>query len=150
MLGNKMMPDHKPIPEADLREMRERCDAATKGKWRWQKFGDYYYLTGQYGCRPIIIAELDGGLSNRNSEMDLLIPLTPDHPDSKFLEYSRTDIPRLLDEVDRLREGLREQETHELDCTKIQVGPSYRSMACDCNYAEDNARIDALLGEGGE
>jgi len=78
------------------------CAARTPGPVKWQKFGKQYYLTGQYGMRPIIFAtvpiEKEGymdeiHISNRDAERDLLIPLDPDHPDSKFVEMAWEALP---------------------------------------------------------
>lgn len=51
----------------------------------WQKFGDEYCLTGQFGTRPIFLSV---GLRPKPglrllSERGLLIPFTPDHPHAK-------------------------------------------------------------------
>jgi len=95
----------------------ELCEKATPGPLKWQKFGKQYYLTGQYGMRPIIFAtvtaEIEGvckdiHISNRDAERDLLIPLNPNHPDSKFVEEAWEALPYWLGEVKRLRELISE------------------------------------------
>jgi hypothetical protein len=68
-------------------------NAATKGKWAWQRFGKNYYLTGQYGNRPIILSLVARGLSNLLVDECLLVPLRPDHPDSVFIAEARTAWP---------------------------------------------------------
>lgn len=74
----------------DLKADLALCEARTKGPVRWQKFGDQYYLTGQYRLRPIIFATIEIGgkihISNRDAKKDLLMPLDPNHPDSRFVE----------------------------------------------------------------
>ncbi|MTI83472.1 MAG: hypothetical protein FH756_06090 [Firmicutes bacterium] len=81
----------------DLKQDLETCEAATPGPVAWQRFGGEYYLTGQYGMRPIILATTDvkiagnakmTTLSNRDAEKDLLIPLNPNHPDSFFIQQA--------------------------------------------------------------
>lgn len=52
----------------------------------------------------------------------------------------------LRNRVEKLEEGLRELETHDLSCSKFKN----RGTTCDCKYYGDNARIDALLGKEGE
>src|SRR5271166_4321016 len=60
-----------------LREIIERCEKATKGPWGWQLFGDEWFLTGQYGCRPIIFSrDRKKGFRLRDGERDLLVPFT--------------------------------------------------------------------------
>ena len=98
MLGNKMMPDHKPIPEADLRKMREACDAMTASPW--------------------------------STHIDILL---------------------LLDEVDRLREGLSKSIILGVDVGSPLMmhksGGTAKNIFLE-GVEEHNARIDALLGEG--
>jgi len=59
----------------------------TKGPLAWQKFGNEWCLTGQYGMRPIVLSvnRRKGTLQLRDSERDLLIPFDPNHPDAKYL-----------------------------------------------------------------
>ena len=101
----------------DLDKDLELCEKATPGPLKWQKFGKQYYLTGQYGMRPIIFAtvtaEIKGvckstHISNRDAESDLLIPLNPNHPDSKFVEEAWEALPYWLGEVKRLRRMISE------------------------------------------
>jgi len=49
--------------------------------------------------------------------------------------------------VAELEKGLRECETHETSCSKFQSALPYGSTTCDCKYAEENARIDAVLSK---
>lgn len=79
----------------DLAADLKLCQEATPGPVKWQKFGFGYYLTGQYGMRPIILGTVrvekescydQIHISNRDQERDLLVPVNPIHPDSKFIE----------------------------------------------------------------
>ncbi|KKL22007.1 hypothetical protein LCGC14_2439720 [marine sediment metagenome] len=102
MLGNKMMPDHKPIPEADLREMREDVAKNPWSIWR-------------------------GSIC-------------------------------LLDEIDRLREGLWEARIDNLPIAPGIHGGGTGLLQKDRGgvpphfifqtLEEHNARIDAMLSEG--
>ena len=90
----------------DLKRDLEICEAATPGPVKWQKFGGEYCLTGQYGIRPIILATIDveihrgsghiSHISNRNQETDLLYPLDPNHPDSRFIEEAWQGWPETI------------------------------------------------------
>lgn len=87
--------------QASLRALRERAGKATPGPVAWQKFGKEYCLTGQYGMRPIILSSSRKmGLCVRDPKLDLLNPLTPDHPDAVFYAHARTDVPTLVDVVE--------------------------------------------------
>jgi hypothetical protein len=57
----------------------------TKGPLAWQKFGDRWCLTGQYGMRPIVFScGPRGDLMLRDAAKDRLIPFSPDHPDARL------------------------------------------------------------------
>jgi hypothetical protein len=124
-----------PIPEADLREMRERCDAATAEPWKSDK--RYIFL----GLRreKVFIAETDPLIRHFAKN-------------AHFIAHARTDMPRLLDEVDKLREGLRDSywESHTGECLFLDDDIHALPQDCTCGFFTINARIDALLGEGGE
>lgn len=104
----------------DIKAIKRRYEAATEGPWEWQKFGKEHLLTGQWGMRPIILAHYPKGegetcLTNRDAEKDLLIPLSPEHPDSQFIAHSRQDIPDLIEEVEKLRTELDAAEARCLE-----------------------------------
>jgi hypothetical protein len=99
----------------DLEKDLELCEKRTPGPVKWQKFGKQYYLTGQYGMRPVIFATIEESykfthISNRDAESNLLIPLNPNHPDSRFVEEAWESLPYWLGEVKRLREALGGEE----------------------------------------
>ena len=58
----------------------------TPGPVAWQRFGNEYCLTGQYGIRPIILSVGRKGLQLRDAKRDLLIPFDPSHEDARFIE----------------------------------------------------------------
>ena len=70
----------------------------------WQKFGDDYCLTGQFGMRPIFlsaqfpppmrIAKGKPGLRLLNMENMLLVPFTPDHPHAQRIVDGWNNIDR--------------------------------------------------------
>ena len=87
-----------PLTDDDLKEIEERVLLATKGPWITEVLDGY--VTGH------VISEhhtYGGGKSNPPSK-SVTGPLTMTNFDAKFIAYSRTDIPRLLREVRRLRQ----------------------------------------------
>jgi hypothetical protein len=89
---------NSPLPDEELAEIRQRCDAATPGPWRSMAegrdhtSGDSFIMVGRgnnrgddiyvtVGRRPAPVADLD------------------------FIAAARLDVPRLLDEIMRLRLG---------------------------------------------
>lgn len=71
----------------ELRQMRARCDVATPGPWRFMCDNQALECAGD----------------------DILVTMSdrrPSQEDCDFIEKSRTDIPRLLDEVERLQIAL--------------------------------------------
>lgn len=69
----------------------------------WQKFGKDYYLTGQFGMRPIFLAATDLRLLRDG----LLVPFMPEHEHAKRIVDSWNQHDALLAENERLREALR-------------------------------------------
>ena len=105
------MPNHKPIPEVDLREMRERSEAATEGPW---------------------FAVISRGGQYLDSAGGLISEDFTDSADLCFCSDARTDIPRLLDEIDRLRQELEENWEHNWKCKH----KSKKTGGCICGLKE--------------
>lgn len=64
----------------------------------WQKFGDEYNLTGQFGMRPIFLSvglRPKPGLRLLNIERGLLVPFTPDHPHAQRIVDGWNNADRL-------------------------------------------------------
>lgn len=103
----------------DYQKDLEVCEKKTPGPVKWQKFGKTYYLTGQYGMRPIIFAttrvEKEGyadeiHISNRDAKRDILIPLSPEHPDSVFVETAWESLPWYIKRCMELEDQLQQAE----------------------------------------
>jgi hypothetical protein len=79
---------------AELEAIRARCDAATPGPWksfvegRDHTSGNSFIMTGKTGSRSNDI-ELSGATVE----------------DQDFVAQARQDIPRLIDEIERLRKS---------------------------------------------
>jgi len=95
-----------------LLAIRKRADAATPGPW-----------TTRYGQRQLTVERESGkGLPLAIcADWDLAPGYTPSpHSDAEFMAAARSDIPALLDEVERLRK--------QLDQTLVALGRIGMSM----------------------
>ena len=86
------------LTDPDLDEIRARCDAATPGPWKYMvegrdhTSGDSFIMRGTKGDRhPDLYLSADGN------------PATD--ADCDFVASARQDVPRLLQEIARLRRG---------------------------------------------
>jgi hypothetical protein len=85
------------LSDDELNTIKSRCDAATPGPWRsWiegrdHMGGDSFIMTGESPSRGEDIY-LSGAT----------------HADQDFVAHSRQDVPRLIEEVIRLRSRLRQ------------------------------------------
>ncbi len=145
----------------DLQADREICEKATPGPVKWQRFGKQFHLTGQYGLRPIIFStvevEKEGyvpetHISNRDAKRDLLIPLDPNHPDSKFIEEAWAGWPEAIDRAivaeDRLQqaEAQLEKERNYFVAKQTEYADMLRKISERKVEAEaDNAALRMVL-----
>ena len=83
---------HSPITDAELRNMRARCDAARPGPWRSHVEGRDHAS----GSNFIMVGE-----GTARSEDIELLGVTAE--DQDFIAHARNDLPRLIAEVERLR-----------------------------------------------
>lgn len=83
------------MTEAELAEIKARADAATPGPWRFKQGNGTaaWFIRGEKESRLEIHVIVDPG------------------DDARFIASARTDIPKLLDEIERLRWWL-ERVTH--------------------------------------
>lgn len=86
------------LTEAELREIKERVDAATAGPWCWRKLGEHESLFADHGRRDVIMT--DGRTRN---ERGVLVRAKAGMANPDFIAHARTDVPRLLDEIDMLK-----------------------------------------------
>ncbi len=87
------------MSEDDLAIIRRRCAAARAGPWR-------SFIEGRdhsSGSDFIMVGE---GAA-RGEDID---PLGTTHADQDFIAAARSDVPRLLDEIERLRRLLAEHD----------------------------------------
>ena len=86
----------KELSDEELASIRRRCEAATPGSWksyvegRDHESGSSFIMVGSSAARGADI-ELSGATV----------------ADQDFIAHARQDVPRLLDEVERLRAQLR-------------------------------------------
>jgi hypothetical protein len=91
-------PTAKPLTDADLRAIEDRCRRATPGGWMACKEHPDFPVIGSPVCYmdedETIAVGQGGDFGPTNNPMD----------DAQFIAHARTDVPRLLKEVRRLRE----------------------------------------------
>jgi len=93
-----MSSQHSLLSQADLNEIRLRCDAATAGPW--ESFVEGRDHLG--GCNFI----RTGGLDDKSPDIELTGATVADQD---FIAHARQDIPRLLNEISALREILQQE-----------------------------------------
>lgn len=84
------------ITDEELQAIQLRCDAATPGPWK-------SFIEGrdhQSGSNFIMTGEED----SRNEDIELT---GASEADQDFIAHARQDIPRLLEEIKRLKELLK-------------------------------------------
>ncbi len=98
---------HEPLTDDDLREIRERCDLASAGRWIARRENPDFLVIGAPVCymdedQDVVVGQpLDCGPTND--------PLD----DAQFIAHARTDVPRLLTEIERLRKELAERDARD-------------------------------------
>ena len=134
------MPDHEPISETELCEMWKWRRAATPEPWEVRE-GEIHIEVD-----PVCNA-VKAQFSRDNNAM---------RTEALANAHLMTVVFRLLDEVDRLRDGL-EALRLKFTYTEHSNGGPMTYHVCllglggaSMTVEEFNARIDALLGEGGE
>lgn len=119
------MPEHKPLTDAELAEMRTYTEAASKGRFALEKrFNEDGYPV--YRVHPQTLETPGFGAEFERQE------------DAKFFDRARTDMPRLLDEVERLREQQRAIENmalYALTGHKVEIA-----------YDHQNKEFRAMVG----
>lgn len=122
-----------PTPE-DLAAMQARCDEATQGPWSVE------VITGDieiYGDEDEILSRGvsggDGVGLNRGVEYELF-----DACDAEFIAHARTDLPRLLDEVERLKA--------QMNAIDDKVGGDLFTFGtADPAYSSTYSKVDSLV-----
>lgn len=79
---------------SDLAEIRRRVDAATEGPW-----------TNVFACRDCDVLHLHYDCEDKSYATQA---------DALLMTHARTDVPRLLAEIERLRAALTDIATHNL------------------------------------
>ena len=96
--------DREPLTDQQLAEIRKRADAATAGPWVHALGADFWqvrrWLNDQYDSYEHIAICPHGGESN---------PVRA-HNNSRFIAHSRADVPKLLDDDERVRARNKELE----------------------------------------
>lgn len=83
----------------NLKEIRERCEAATPGPWKMDE--EFIYIKGFAG--PMIICRVNRPVEIAwNSMGNGRTYSVSAQPNKEFIAHARTDIPLLLDRIDAL------------------------------------------------
>ena len=138
----------------DLQNDLEICEKVTKGPVKWQKFGKEYYLTGQYGLRPIILGTVPIDIGTEYSPVSisnlvdgLLKPVMPDHPDSFFIQEAWQGWPESINRAiaaEAAKSELVEQIGH-LECTVKRQEGGLENLQSE--YNELDRKNDQLEAE---
>ena len=82
------------LTEDDIQEIRSRCEAATPGPWK-------SYLDGSdHSCGSDFIMTGAFGSSDRGEDLEIIGATIADYD---FIAHARQDIPKLLEEIERLK-----------------------------------------------
>lgn len=87
-----MHKQHKALSDLELEAIRRRCDGATPGPWRSFVEGRDHTSGSSF--------IMTGSGNNRGNDIELSGATTADQD---FIAHARQDIPRLLDEIARLK-----------------------------------------------
>lgn len=127
------------ITDDELEAIRERCDAATDGPWG--------YDDGHVFCQPLVEARFQWvrdkcagkpvGEKPNIDDGECVADCDQRWPnfdaDSIFIAAARTDVPRLLDEVQRLRDRVAELERGQPVCRDCYVRHMISGSAVTCS-----------------
>jgi hypothetical protein len=72
-------------------------DKHTRGPLAWQRFGNEWCLTGQYGMRPIVLSVGMKPCGLRNLTNGLLVKFDPEHPDSRRIQDCMNACEKIAD-----------------------------------------------------
>ena len=134
-----------PLTPADLAAMRARAEAATEGPWK------------QCGGSIIPPDELQGHFEH--DPPDWIEWRSPEYPrwlaDAEFIAHARDDLPRLLDEVERLRgvvRGLRAEQSLNrwYDANEAQLDAGHEPLDRSIWTEQDDAATERMVEGGGE
>lgn len=100
------------MTEKQLEEIKERCEAATPGPWRW-RYRTFLTECGEYEDHPSVSTVTDCticDLGDSNSYCSDGNGIYDEDSDAEFIAYAREDIPALLEEIEKLKEEIKNLE----------------------------------------
>lgn len=121
------------MSDLDLTAIGERADAAVRGPWHVEYFGDSGYPQRIANDAAVIVADThEGGHPARTAE---------------FIAAARSDVPTLIAEVERLRVNvaklLASKGTSWADGYETGCGVSH-SLGCDAVAAQRDALVEEV------
>ncbi|MFA7255978.1 MAG: hypothetical protein WC047_00170 [Kiritimatiellales bacterium] len=94
------------MTNAQIKEIRERCEVATPGPWVEDGYGDMIRSDNPYGCGSMRVADIRGWghLTGKGAcAMEDGPAMAIQHANAQFIASARQDVPALLHELERLR-----------------------------------------------
>lgn len=90
-----------------IESLRSLMVKVTPAPWRWHRFGSEPILIGDHGMRPIVLGASRKGMQGacitvRNEKLDIMQPLSGDHPDAAMIVASHNAMPDLLSYIREL------------------------------------------------
>lgn len=132
------------MTEDDLKAARKLCEQATPGPWEVGE--DERECAATLRVRPCHINSEPG------APVDVIIPFGRALSDARFIAASRTWVPQLLAEVERLRRALKsERAQSEVDAMLAEQATAERIAGwLESGVADDRARVIAASIRAGE
>lgn len=127
------------MTDDELEAIRMRCDAATPGPWEVGE--DEKEQAATLRARPVLATTG----SPQGGPVDVIIPFGRAYSDARFCATARIDVPRLLDEVDRLR-GLISHDTAWRSKWEGELGAERDQLQAEvARLTEEVARLMAFV-----
>lgn len=95
--GTSLNKDSPPRP--NLKEIRERAEAATAGPWSWRLMGGTLMLVTDHSGAQVVLLCNGRTFHTRDHKTGTLVPLRPSDAVAESISHARTDIPLLLDYI---------------------------------------------------
>jgi hypothetical protein len=138
------------MSDAELAAIRERCEAATEGPWRRITLDIPWNDVVTDDQQTVVANSWDiCEIATRERIVEPKWTLQHDIADAEFIAAARTDVPALLDEVDRLRGLLRDAyehlDTHSAGC---RLCDGYGDP-CTCGLPDLRRRIEVEIAKKG-
>ena len=126
------------MTEEQIKAARARCDAATEGPWDF----DTEFFNDGPGSNWTVYPEHDD-----EHQIALVNGKMNGAGDAEFIAHARTDLPRALDEIDRLREELAaciETSGELLDANSKHAVDAHEAAKVICRLGMENDKLRGI------